>query len=180
MIVSAIVAMDRNGLIGDGGKLPWHLPDDLKRFRTWTLGCPVIMGRKTFDSIGKPLDGRENIVLSRSGPKFGKGFRVSPSIEDAIGYLEYWGMPRVWIIGGAEVYAATCHLWDELAITSIAGGYAGDAHFPLDAVSSVGWAREKHMGCTIPGQPFHTLSTFRRLKPGEAPDSIDPAVLLVS
>jgi len=180
MIVCAIVAMDRNGLIGAGGKLPWHLPGDLKRFRALTMGCPVIMGRKTFCSLGKPLDGRENIVLSRSGPKIGKGFRVSPSIEDAIGYHEYWGTPRVWIIGGAEVYAATCHLWDELAITSVAGDYAGDAHFPLDAVDAIGWKLVKHAGFVVGGLPFHTASKFRRIEPGEAPVSINPAIPLGS
>jgi len=180
MIVSAIVAMDRNGLIGDGGKLPWHLPDDLKRFRIWTMDCPVIMGRKTFDSIGKPLDGRENIVLSRSGPKFGEGFQVFPTIEDAIGYLDHWNTPLAWVIGGAEIYAATCHLWDELVVTSIAGDYAGDTYFPLGVVASVGWKCKKSMGCTIPGQPFHTLSRFRRRQLGETPDSIHPTYLLES
>ena len=127
MIISLIAAMDRNRLIGCDNGLPWHLPDDFKHFKAVTLGKPVIMGRKTFESIGKPLPGRQNIVVSRSGFQ-ANGIVSVTSIEQALAAAS--NAEEVMIIGGANLYQQMIDRADRMYLTHVDGQFEGDAWFP--------------------------------------------------
>ena len=122
MKIALIAAVAEDGTIGNAGKIPWHLSDDLKRFKRLTLGHPVIMGRKTFESIGKPLPGRRNIVLTRQ-----PGTDHFPSLEAA---LKSCGDETVFIIGGAEAYRAALPVADTLLLTHVKHPGGGDTKFP--------------------------------------------------
>jgi dihydrofolate reductase len=126
--VYLVAAVARNGIIGAGGQLPWHLPEDLKHFRKITLGHPVIMGRRTWESLGKPLPGRENIVVSRRAGFEAPGASVAASVEGAIALCT--GEPVAFVIGGADIYAAALPLADGLVLTEIDRDYDGDTRFP--------------------------------------------------
>ena len=123
-----VAALARNGVIGAQGKMPWHLPEDLKHFKQLTLGHPVLMGRRTWDSLGKPLPGRENIVISRTPGYEAPGASVASTFEAAIALCT--GEPVVFVIGGAEIYAAALPLADGLVLTEIDRDYEGDTRFP--------------------------------------------------
>ncbi|MSQ64667.1 MAG: dihydrofolate reductase [Betaproteobacteria bacterium] len=123
-----IAALAKNGVIGANGKLPWHLPEDLKHFKKLTLGHPVIMGRRTWKSLGKPLPGRENIVVSRKAGFEAPGASVAATLAAAIALCT--GEPVAFVIGGAEIYAAALPLADGLVLTEIHQEYEGDTRFP--------------------------------------------------
>ena len=123
-----IAAVARNGVIGAHGKLPWHLPEDLQHFKKLTLGHPVIMGRRTWASLGKPLQGRENIVITRQPGFAAPGASVAASLAGAIALCT--GEDLAFVIGGAEIYAAALPLADGLVLTEIDGDYEGDTRFP--------------------------------------------------
>ncbi len=151
MILTAIVAMDQTGLIGDGLQMPWHLPRDLKRFRKLTIGKPVILGRKTYQSLGKPLPDRLNIVLTRDPEFAAPGCRVATSVDAALeiarAHLADSGGDEAMIIGGAVVYEATVPLWDRLLVTIIEGTFPGNTYFPTQAAAAIPWhlsAEESH------------------------------------
>lgn len=127
MIISLIAAMDRNRLIGRDNGLPWHLPDDFKHFKAVTLGKPVIMGRKTFESIGKPLPGRQNIVVSRSGFQ-ANGIVSVASIEQAL--TAAGNAEEIMIIGGANLYQQMIDRADRMYLTQVDGQFDGDVWFP--------------------------------------------------
>ena len=143
MIISAIAAMDRMGLIGNDMRMPWNLPGDLRRFRERTLGKPVIMGRRTYESLRAPLEGRLNIVLAHNPPAHAGGCRLAVSIENALeiaeDYLGRAGGDEVMIIGGGVVFEATAPLWDRLFLTVVEGKFQGDTYFPLDRVQETRW-----------------------------------------
>ena len=126
--VYLVAAVAQNGVIGAGGKLPWRLAEDLKHFKQLTLGHPVIMGRRTWESLGKPLPDRENIVVSRSAGFEAPGAGVARSLEAAIALCA--GEPAAYVIGGAEIYAAALPLADGLVLTEIHRDYEGDTRFP--------------------------------------------------
>jgi dihydrofolate reductase len=128
MIVSMIAAMAKDRVIGLNGSMPWHLPADLAHFKRSTMGCPVIMGRKTYDSIGRPLPGRENIVLSRSSSLKLKGCVVVSTLEDALSKLG--DASEVFIIGGQQLYQQALPLADRLYLTHIDAEFEGDTFFP--------------------------------------------------
>ena len=123
-----IAALARNGVIGARGKLPWRLPEDLRHFKQLTLSHPVIMGRRTWESLGKPLPGRENIVISRRPGFEAPGASVASSLEAAIALC--MGEPLAFVIGGAEIYAAALPLADGLVLTEIDQDFEGDTRFP--------------------------------------------------
>jgi len=128
MRVSFVVAAAQNDVIGSDNRLPWRLPDDLKRFKTLTLGKPILMGRKTFESIGKPLPGRTNIVLSRRSDLTLPGCTVVNSLEAALsaaGEVE-----ELAVIGGAEVYAQAMPFVDVVHLTRVHATVEGDAVLP--------------------------------------------------
>lgn len=145
MKISLIVAMDRNRVIGTDNRLPWHLPADLKHFRALTIGKPVLMGRKTYQSIGKPLAKRENIVLSRQLDFVAPGCQVVRSIEEAMALVRTQGAEELMVIGGAQLYVAMLPLADRLYITEIDTAVAGDARFPpIDPSQWHEIARQQH------------------------------------
>jgi len=126
--VHLIAAVASNRVIGASGKLPWHLPEDLRHFRALTYGHPVIMGRRTWDSLGKPLPGRDNIVITRSQRFKAPGARVTCSLEAALALCA--NSPVAFVIGGAELYVAALAYADALLLTEIHRDYDGDARFP--------------------------------------------------
>jgi dihydrofolate reductase len=122
-------------VIGNGGALPWHMPSDLKTFRRLTLGKPVIMGRKTYQSIGRPLDRRLNIVISREPSFAPEGVTVVRSLAEAVALAEdhvaAHGITEIMVIGGAQIYAAALPIAGRLYLTEIDASPDGDATFPV-------------------------------------------------
>lgn len=141
-----IAAVARNGVIGDGEKMPWHLPEDLAHFRRHTQGCPVIMGRRTWESLPprfRPLPGRRNIVVTRNAAWRADGAETAPSPEAALALAA--GAPRVCVIGGAALYAAALPLADTLLLTEIDREFPGRVRFPeVDRARFAETAREPH------------------------------------
>ena len=133
-IISFVVAVAENGVIGRDGAIPWRVPSDLKIFRRLTMGKPVIMGRKTYESIGKPLDGRDNIVITRSTGFSATGVERAGSIEDALQIAEaragVRGVDEIMVIGGAEIFAALLERADRIYFTRIHARPDGDTNFP--------------------------------------------------
>ena len=129
-----VVAVAENGVIGKDGKLPWHISSDLKFFRAVTMGKPVVMGRKTYDSIGKPLDGRDNIVITRNKDFSADGVFVVPGVEEALELARQKaaerGCDEICVIGGAQIYALTLPLADVIYLTEVHATPEGDAFFP--------------------------------------------------
>jgi dihydrofolate reductase len=142
MTWKAIAALAENRVIGVGGKIPWRLPEDMRFFREQTTGHTVVMGRKTWESLGRPLPGRRNVVVSRTltpGEKTLAGALVVPNL-DAVEKLPPFG--DVWVIGGAEIYAQALARCSELYLTHVPGSPAGDVFFPryeemLEAVETM-------------------------------------------
>jgi dihydrofolate reductase len=130
MIVSIIVAVAENGVIGFNNELIWHLSDDLKNFKRLTSGHIIIMGRNTHESIGKPLAGRTNIVLSRKQGYKAEGCIVFPLLTEALDYCETRNEEEVFIIGGAQVYNEAINRADKLYLTRVHANPEGDAYFP--------------------------------------------------
>jgi len=128
MKLSIIAAMDRNRLIGADNQLPWHLPADLHFFKRTTLGKPILMGRKTFDSIGRPLPGRRNVIISRNPNYQAAGCDVVHSIEEALELVRE--SEEVMLIGGATLYEQALPLAQRLYLTLIDAEFEGDAWFP--------------------------------------------------
>jgi len=122
----AIAAMAENRVIGRGNRLPWHLPEDFRWFKDSTMGKTLLMGRKTLESLGKPLPGRRTIVLSRSGFS-AEGTTTIASLDELAPLLTE---PELWICGGAEIYRMTLARWDELFLSVVAGEFEGDTFFP--------------------------------------------------
>ena len=135
MEIALVVAVGENGVIGADGGLPWRLPSDLKRFKSVTMGKPIIMGRKTWQSIGKALPGRANIVVTRDGEFRAEGADVTSSLEDAITLAGVrarcsGGAGEICIIGGGKIYADAMALADRLYVTHVKAAPQGDTFFP--------------------------------------------------
>lgn len=143
--ISLIAAVAHDNVIGAGNALPWRLPEDLQRFKALTLGHPIIMGRKTFESIGRPLPGRRNIIITRNMEFTAPGCDTSPSVDAALA-LCAGTTDEVFIIGGAQIYAQALPLADRLQLTEIDADFPGDAHFPV--IDPAHWqllSRERHL-----------------------------------
>ena len=130
MRVSLVVAMTPARVIGVGGKLPWRMPADLRHFKRLTLGHPIIMGRKTFASIGKPLPGRDNIVLSLQPAFAAPGCRIVQSAAAALAAAQASGTNEAFVIGGGSVYALFLPFATRIHATIVRATLAGDTHFP--------------------------------------------------
>ena len=132
--VTLVVAAARNGVIGKDGALPWRLSSDLMRFKANTIGRPVIMGRKTFQSIGKPLPGRDNIVVTRNKSFAPEGVFIAPDIDAAVeigrAKGKIAGAMEICVIGGGEIYRQTFDLADRLIVTFVEADIDGDTRFP--------------------------------------------------
>lgn len=160
MRITLIAAMAENRVIGNRGAIPWHLPDDLARFRAITLGHPVLMGRRTFESIGRPLPGRLNIVLSRR-----EGYAPPGCLpaRDLVGALELArGAAELFVCGGGELYREALPLADRILLTLVRGEFPGDVTFPEIPADFVETAREEGAG-----EPAHLFLAYERRK--EAP-----------
>ena len=129
-MISIIVAAAENDVIGNQGDLPWRLSDDLKRFKATTMGKPIVMGRKTWESIGRPLPGRQNIVITRQAGFTAEGCDVVGSADDAIAAAG--DAEEIMVIGGSEIYALFLPRTDRLYLTRVHAEIDGDAFFPHD------------------------------------------------
>ena len=129
-IVSAIAAIGENRELGLNGKIPWHIPEDFKHFKKITTGHPVIMGRKTFESIGKPLPGRTNIIITRNTDFKAAGCIVVDSIKKAIEEAKKYNQEEIFVIGGGEIYKQALPYIDKLYLTVVKGSFEADAYFP--------------------------------------------------
>jgi dihydrofolate reductase len=128
MLISLIAALAHNNLIGKDNLMPWHLPADLRHFKAVTLGKPVVMGRRTFESIGRPLPGRRNVVVSRNPQWQAEGVEVAASLDAALALLA--DSDEVMIIGGGQLYTEALPRADRLYLTYIDAQLSGDTHFP--------------------------------------------------
>jgi len=128
MQTTIIVARSKNGVIGKDGDLPWHLPEDLKRFKSLTTDHAIIMGRKTWDSIGRPLPNRQNIVITRDSTKKFKGATLAPTLDAALEIVEPHRSP--FIIGGSEIYRLALDVTQTIEMTLIDAEVDGDTFFP--------------------------------------------------
>lgn len=165
--VSIVVAVADNGVIGRGNALPWDLPDDLQHFKRTTMGRPIVMGRKTFESIGRPLPGRLNIILTRDPSWTAHGVSVASSIEQAIDLAEGQafidGADSVMVIGGAEVYRQALPFASRAFVTRVHGQVDGDAFFDLDAIAS--WREIARERFPAGGRNSHDFSVIRLENP---------------
>jgi dihydrofolate reductase len=162
--LSLIAAVARNGGIGLNNQLLVHLPEDLKHFRRVTMGCPVIMGRKTWDSLPpqfRPLPGRRNLVISRDPSAACAGAEVHTALESALKALA--GVPKAFVIGGAQIYALALPIADELVLTEIDAELPADAYFPewsrgeFDLVERI-----QPAGDGPPSPVAYSFATYRR------------------
>lgn len=159
-----VVARARNGVIGNAGALPWHIPADLKRFKRMTVGKPVIMGRKTFESIGKPLPGRQNIVLTRDPDWHAAGVSVAANLAEAIAAAGLDPRARadgIMVIGGAQIYAEALPSATRIELTEVDAEPQGDTVLPgFDPARWREVAREVHPAQD--GQPGFAFVTLVR------------------
>lgn len=165
MKLGLIYARARNGVIGKDGALPWHLPEDMAHFKRLTMGCPVIMGRRTWDSIParfRPLPGRTNIVVTRQAYWNAPGALRAASLDEAIALCA--AQPRAWVIGGAQLYAQALALADTVEVTEIDTDFKGDAFAPELGAQWEETTRESH--ASENGLAF-SFATYRNTQAGD-------------
>ena len=168
--LNLILARAANGVIGKDNALPWHLPEDMAHFKRMTMGCPVIMGRKTWDSLPlkfRPLPGRSNIVITRQPEWQAEGAVVAHSVADALALCPA-AAGTAWVIGGAEIYAAALPLATAAVVTEIDADFEGDAFAPVFGPEWHITARESH--CAANGLAFSFI-TYARHNPGHGPQT---------
>lgn len=156
-----IYARAANGVIGINGTLPWHLPEDLAHFKRCTMGCPVIMGRKTWDSLPakfRPLPGRLNVVVTRQPDWHENGAQPASNLPEALQLCEQF--PDVWVIGGAQLYALTEPLAHSAVVTEIEKAFEGDAFAPTLGPAWSETARERHVNSA--GLAFSFVTYLRK------------------
>jgi dihydrofolate reductase len=163
MLISIIVAMAENRIIGSGNQLPWRLPADLRHFRELTMGKPVIMGRKTFESIGKPLPGRSNIVISQDPAFQAQGCTRASTIAAAL--RAAGSVPEAMIIGGATLYAQCLPLAQRIYLTLVHESFSGDVSFPqFDAQQWRETARTDHQPDEKNPHAYSFITLERRME----------------
>jgi len=166
MRLSILVAMARNRVIGQNNTLPWHLPADLKHFKSLTMGHPIIMGRKSYESIGKPLPGRTNIIVTKQLNFQASGTAIVNSIDEALERSKEASFTNneSFIIGGAELYQQTLKLCHRMYITEIQSNFEGDTFFP--EFNQNDWqetARERHQGNDKAELAYHFVILDRKI-----------------
>jgi dihydrofolate reductase len=173
MNIVLVAAVSENGVIGRGNALPWRLKSDMQHFRALTMGKPVVMGRKTYLSIGKPLPGRTTIVVSRDCAFAAPGIVVAPSLDAALaaarGDALRRGVDTIVVAGGADIYAQAMPLATSLAITHVRMNVEGDVRFP--AIDPSLWhesARDEHQSAAGDDAAF-AFVTYQRASPGLPP-----------
>lgn len=160
MTVTIVVAMGSNGVIGVAGAMPWHLPEDLAHFKRVTLGHPMIMGRKTYESIGRPLPGRTTIVVTRQPDWSAEGVLTAADFDGALAVASALD-GEVFVVGGAQIYAEALGrgVVDQMIVTHIDSAPAGDTYFP-----DLEWSEWKETGNDPhQGPPRFTIKTHTRL-----------------
>ena len=159
MTLALIVAVAENGVIGRGNRLPWHLPEDLRYFKRVTMGKPVVMGRKTYQSIGRPLPGRPNIVVTRDAGFAAEGVHLAGSLDQALDLARSLASGgEMIVIGGAELFNAVLPSADRLYLTEVHRAYEGDVFFPqLDPAVWREASREDH-----PGDPSYSFVVLEK------------------
>ncbi len=161
-VIKILVACDENHVIGKNNALIWHLPADLKRFKELTTGNVIIMGRKTFDSIGRPLPNRTSIVITRQTDYNQEGVIIVHSLEEAILKAKSLHRGDIYIVGGAEIYRMAMELADEIELTLLHDIFEGDAFFP--EINPAVWKEiSKERGITDEKNPFqYSFITYKR------------------
>lgn len=160
--LSLIAAVARNGAIGKDNALLWRLSEDLQFFKRTTMGCPVIMGRKTYESIGRPLPGRRNIVVTRNAQWSAPGVDTVLSLPAALALAADAPTGKAFVIGGAQIYAEALPLAQEIVLTEIDRDYEGDAFFPSwDRTAFEEVARERHHA-PAPNDFDYAFVTYRK------------------
>ncbi|WP_395685715.1 dihydrofolate reductase [Caenimonas koreensis] len=167
MKLGLIYAQSRNGVIGKDGVMPWHLPEDLAHLKKMTMGCPVIMGRKTWDSLPprfRPLPGRTNVVITRQADFNAPGGTVVASLDDALAHCRALAAANgmVWIIGGAQIYSLAAPFADIAVVTEIDADFDGDTFAPTLGANWVETQRERHESSTGVRYSFVTFKNTSR------------------
>jgi dihydrofolate reductase len=162
MILSLLLAADENNVIGKDNQLPWHLPNDLKYFKNQTWAMPILMGRKTFESIGKPLQGRKSIVITRSKEWKFDGVEVVHSVEEAIEKAKGFGVKEIFVIGGAEIFQTSFEQANRIYLTRIHHRFEGDAFF--SEISDKDWNLVQSRFCAAneKNKYDHTFQVWER------------------
>lgn len=142
MILSAVVAITKNGVIGKEGGLPWYLPADLRHFKEITMGHPIIMGRKTYESIGKALPGRQNIIITRNSTFHADGCNVVGSLDEALELVK--GEDEAFVIGGQSIFEIAIPKLNRIYLTKIGANIDGDKYFIYNPADWQETAQEKH------------------------------------
>jgi len=162
-----VLAAAENGAIGRNNGLPWDLPDDLKHFKQTTMGCPVLMGRKTYESVGRPLPGRTNLVLTRDPTWQTPGVQVCSTLDEAVSRANHQavldGAPALCVIGGAEIYRLCLPAADRIVLTQVHGEVVGDAFFDLGALS--GWREVQRANYPAGNSNSHDFSVVHLVRP---------------
>lgn len=165
--VVLVLAVAENGVIGRGDALPWDLPDDLQHFKRSTLGRPIIMGRKTYDSVGRPLPGRTNIVVTRDPAWAAEGVVAVQSLADAIVRAEQQALlddaDAVMVVGGAEIYRLALPQADRIVLTRVHGEVSGDAYFDLEQLCN--WQEIRRQSVARGAHNSHAFTIIEYAKP---------------
>ena len=165
--LSLIVATANNNIIGKDNTMPWHLPADLAYFKKTTLGKPIIMGRKTYDSVGRPLPGRTNIVVTRDPAWAAEGVVAVQSLADAIVRAEQQalldGADAVMVVGGAEIYRLALPQADRIVLTRVHGEVSGDAYFDLEQLCN--WQEIRRQSVARGAHNSHAFTIIEYAKP---------------
>jgi len=165
--VVLVLAAAENGVIGRGDALPWELPDDLQHFKRTTMGRPIIMGRKTFESVGFPLPGRRNIVITRDAAWSHEGVLTCHTLEEALERAFEQtlidGADAVMVVGGAEIYRLALPRADRIVLTRVKGEVSGDVIFDLDLVA--GWTEVSRVEYGAEGGNSHAFAVVELLPP---------------
>ena len=159
--LAGIAAVARNGVIGSDGDIPWRVPADWRRFKRLTLGHTLVMGRKTYDSIGRPLPGRTTVVVTRDRRWRGEGVVTAPSVDEALALASDREPETVWVAGGGEVYAATWERLDRLEVTEVDLEPSGSVRLP--AIHADRWretARDAYEAAD--GTPGYAFVSYAR------------------
>lgn len=183
MRITIIAAMGRNRVIGTESGLPWHLPRELKQFRALTIGKPVIVGRTTFQHIGRPLPDRANIVLTRQTHYAPEGVQVARSVEQALDVARRDGRrlkaDEVMVIGGEEVYRSFLPLADRMYLTVVDGEFEGTAVFPLEVLRGSRWAAAACQSFPANERNRHACTTWHLDRVREGEDDPTPLARLL-
>jgi len=163
MRISIIVAAAENDVIGRGNELPWRLSADLRRFKRLTMGHHIVVGRRTWESIGRPLPGRTMLVVSRSAPALPDGVRSATSLDEALAVARGAGESEVFVAGGAEIYRLGLPLADRIHLTRVHREVDGDVSLP--PIDFEGWALVNSEAGVVDGKNLlpHTFETYERL-----------------